>query len=248
MTRQHTSYPGNKLAVYIRSTIFFVGMAMTTLVIAPLMILSFPISTFFFRYTYLSGVWVTLVLWMLKFVCRLSFKVEGLEHIPQRTSIIFSKHQSAWETIAVQKIFPPMVFILKRELLRLPFFGWALATCEPISINRQLRKQALRQLVDQGLQRVKKGAWVVVFPEGTRVSPGQKMKYSGGGALLAHKSGCPVVPVAHNAGKFWPRNSFLKYPGVIQVRIGPLIESKEKSASEINREAEAWIEGQMEEI
>jgi len=174
--------------------------------------------------------------------------VEGLEHIPHRTAIIFSKHQSAWETIAVQKIFPPMVFILKRELLRLPFFGWALATCEPISINRGLKKQALRQLVDQGLQRLKKGVWVVVFPEGTRVAPGQKMKYSGGGALLAHKSGCPVIPVAHNAGEFWPRNSFLKYPGVIQMRIGPLIDSKGKSASEINREAEAWIESQMEEI
>lgn len=248
MMQQNPSFQANKFLAYIRSTIFFFGMAITTLVIAPLMIILYPVSTYVFRYRYCSGCWVTIVLWMLEHICGLGFRVEGLENIPRQAAIIFSKHQSAWETIALQKIFPPLVFILKREVLWIPFFGWALATCEPISINRQSKRQALRQVIHQGKERLEAGRWVVIFPEGTRVAPGQKKKYSGGGGLLAHQTGCPVVPVAHNAGEFWPRKSFLKFPGLIQVKIGPMIESKDKSASQINQEAEAWIERQMSEI
>ena len=127
----------------------------------------------------------------------------------------------------------------------LPFFGWALATCDPIAIDRQSKKAALRQIIKKGTERLKSGCWVVIFPEGTRVPAGQRKKYGIGGALLAEKSGFPVVPVAHNAGEFWGRRSFLKYPGVIQVRIGPVIETQNRRADEINREAEEWIEEQM---
>lgn len=245
----HNSFSqGNNIQLYIRSAIFFAGQVISTLVIAPLMIIAVPFLSFDFRYRYLSGVWVRFNLWALKKICGLGFQIDGLENIPDHNAIIFCKHQSAWETIALQTIFAPIVFIMKRELLFLPFFGWALATCNPIAIDRQSQKKALQQVIGQGIQRLKNGSWVVIFPEGTRVAPGESKKYSGGGALLAQKSGYQVLPIAHNAGDFWPRKSFLKRPGVIRVQIGPAIESKGKSAKGINVEAAKWIENQMRKI
>lgn len=221
-------------------------MALSTLIIAPIMIGAL-MAPFSIRY-WIANQWVTFNLWSLNTICHLRHHVYGTENIPQHTSIIFCKHQSAWETIAVQKIFPPLVFILKRELLLLPFFGWALATCDPIAIDRKSKKAALNSVVKQGTERLNTGRWVVIFPEGTRVAPGEQRKYGAGGAILAEKSGYPIIPVAHNAGEFWGRYSFLKYPGVIQVRIGPPIETKNRRASEINNEAASWIEQQMQQI
>jgi 1-acyl-sn-glycerol-3-phosphate acyltransferase len=171
--------------------------------------------------------------------------VRGQENIPSENGVILCKHQSAWETIALQAIFPPLVFILKRELLRIPIWGWAMAALEPIAINRKAKSAALKQVLNDGEARLKAGRWVVIFPEGTRIAPGQKGRYNASGGMLAHRAGCPVVPVAHNAGEFWGRNAFLKYPGMIQVRIGPAIDAGQFSASEINRQAEEWIESQM---
>ncbi|MCI0668565.1 MAG: 1-acyl-sn-glycerol-3-phosphate acyltransferase, partial [Methylococcaceae bacterium] len=196
----------------------------------------------------IAQLWVSLILWLLKAICGIDHRIEGSENIPSGNAIIFSKHQSAWETISLQKIFPPQVFIIKRELLWLPFFGWALATCEPIAIDRKAGKAALRQVVDQGMRRLKSGRWVVIFPEGTRVKPGQIGRYGAGGGVLAHRSGYLVVPVAHNAGRYWPRNGFLKYPGTIRVRIGKPISPENRSANEINQAAQDWIEQQMAEI
>lgn len=243
MTQHVPSSKSGNAQIHLRSALFFLNMALSTLIIAPIMI-SVVIAPFNIRY-WLANQWVVYNLWSLQKICRLSYEVEGQENIPKKAGIIFCKHQSAWETIALQQIFPPVVFILKRELLLLPFFGWALATCDPIAIDRQSKKAALRQIIKKGTERLKSGRWVVIFPEGTRVAPGQHKKYSIGGALLAEKSGYPIVPVAHNAGEFWGRRSFLKYPGVIQVRIGPVIETHNRRADKINKEAEEWIEGQM---
>ncbi len=176
------------------------------------------------------------------------YQVEGVENIPEGNAVIMCKHQSTWETLALQVIFPPQVWVMKRELLKVPFFGWGLAMLEPIAIDRKARGKARQQLIEQGTQRLEAGRWVVIFPEGTRIPPGKKGRYALGGASLAHSSGYPVVPMAHNAGEFWPRRQFTKQPGTIQVRIGPLIEGKDKSVEEINAEVEAWIEGQMQEI
>ena len=243
MTQHNPSFQSSNAQAYVRSGLFFLNMALSTLIIAPIMI-SVVVASFSIRY-WLANQWVTYNLWSLKKICHLRYEVEGKGNIPEQAGIIFCKHQSAWETIALQQIFPPVVFILKRELLLLPFFGWALATCDPIAIDRQSKKAALRQIIKKGTERLKSGCWVVIFPEGTRVPAGQRKKYGIGGALLAEKSGFPVVPVAHNAGEFWGRRSFLKYPGVIQVRIGPVIETQNRRADEINREAEEWIEEQM---
>ncbi|HKI63699.1 MAG TPA: lysophospholipid acyltransferase family protein, partial [Burkholderiales bacterium] len=146
---------------------------------------------------------------------------------------------------AFQIIFPPQVYLLKRELLWLPFFGWGLALTSPIAIDRSRGTAALRRLVRLGKERLERGFWVVVFPEGTRIPPGERRKYQPGGAMLAEHSGAPVVPVAHNAGLLWPRNAFLKRPGTITVRIGPTIDSAGRDAKTINTLAEQWIEEQQ---
>ena len=150
--------------------------------------------------------------------------------------------------MALQKMFPPQVWIMKREIFWLPFFGWALALMGSIGIDRGSGRSAVQQIVKQGKQRLDQGRWIVIFPEGTRVAPGQKKRYGIGGAILAEESGYPLVPVAHNAGEFWPRRGLVKRPGVIKVIIGPVIKPNGKSASEMNKIAEQWIEGKVEEI
>lgn len=189
--------------------------------------------------------WVPIMMWVIRVVLGIRYTVIGRENMPPGPAVILSKHQSAWETIALQQIFPPLCFVLKRELLRVPFFGWGLAQIPGIAIDRSAGKDALSQVVEQGRERLKEGMWVVVFPEGTRVAPGTTHRYKPGGAILAKRAGVPVVPVAHNAGEFWRRNAFLKRSGEIVVSIGPMIEVKGVKADEINRRAEAWVEGEM---
>jgi 1-acyl-sn-glycerol-3-phosphate acyltransferase len=159
--------------------------------------------------------------------------------------VILSKHQSAWETIGLQAIFPPLVFVLKRSLLWIPFLGWAFAAVKMISIDRSAGKDALRQVAEQGRERLKAGYWVIIFPEGTRIAPGESRRFKTGGAHLAVAAGVPAVPVAHNAGEFWARNAFVKKPGVITVSIGPAIDPVGKSAAEVTALAEQWIATEM---
>jgi 1-acyl-sn-glycerol-3-phosphate acyltransferase len=233
-------------SVYLRSTIFFLGQLLSTFLLGPVLVLMRP---FRFKRRYaVANAWVRFNLWLLRAVCGLSFEVRGIENIPERNGLIVCKHQSAFETIALQAIFPPVVFILKQELLRIPIWGWAMATLEPIAINRQAKAQAMKQVLRDGESRLKAGRWVVLFPEGTRVAPGQRGRYGSSGGILAHRAGCPVVPVAHNAGEYWTKNGFLKFPGVIQIRIGPPLDASQLTALEINRQTESWIESQMAEI
>lgn len=189
--------------------------------------------------------WVPLMLWVIRHVLGIRYRVIGRENIPPGPAVVLSKHQSAWETIALQQIFPPLCYVLKRELLRVPFFGWALGMIPGIAIDRKAGKDALSQVVEQGRQRLKEGMWVVVFPEGTRVAPGAVRPYKPGGAILAKRAGVPVVPVAHNAGEFWRRNAFIKRPGEVIVSIGPAIDVKGVKAEEINARSQEWIEAEM---
>lgn len=227
----------------LRSVLFNAGMVIFAVVfaVAGLLFTPFPFRV---RYAFISQ-WARITLWWLAVTCNLRFEVEGRDNIPGGTAIIFCKHQSAWETLALQRIFPPQVWLMKRELLWIPFFGWGLAMLEPIAINRSQGTKAIRQLVEQGAARLRDGRWVVIFPEGTRVAPGQRGTYHKGGALLAEKSACPVVPVAHNAGEYWPRHGFMKKPGTIRMVIGPAITPAGRKAAEINALAEQWIENEM---
>lgn len=171
--------------------------------------------------------------------------VIGRENIPGHASVIIAKHQSAWETVALQELFVPSVFVLKRELLLIPFFGWGLAAIRMISIDRKAGKEALRHIVEQGKDRLEQGIWVIIFPEGTRMAPGEHKPFQIGGAFMATKAQATVVPVAHNAGELWPKNAFIKRPGTITVSIGPAFDTTGMSVQEVNQRAEAWIETEM---
>ncbi len=228
------------LNLYFRSSLFAISQAFSTLLLGPAMVLARPLS-FSIRYG-LANAWVRYNLAVLRWICGLNHTVVGQEHIPPHNGVILCKHQSAWETLALQVIFPPLSFILKQELLKIPVWGWAMATQEPIAIDRTARTAAIKQILRDGEQRLKQGRWVVIFPEGTRVPPGEKGQYNASGALLAARAGCPVIPVAHNAGLYWAKNGFLKYPGTIQVRIGPAILTEGRSPADIMAEVERWIE------
>lgn len=227
----------------LRSLIFNLGMWLTIPPFALLAILLIPLPPVT-RSRLVSG-WAHLMMAWLALACGLRFRVIGRENIPARPCVILAKHQSAWETIAFQTIFPPQIWVLKRELLWIPFFGWALAALSAIAIDRASGREALKQLVSQGKNRLVRGLWVVIFPEGTRTAPGERGKYHIGGAWLATHTGATVVPVAHNAGEFWSRNSLLKHPGLITVSIGQPIEAAGMKTEELNQRVEDWIEAEM---
>ncbi len=230
----------------LRSTLFSAGQILLTLLFSPIAVATFalPYRT---RYRVVMQ-WTTLNIWWLAVTCGLRHRVEGLENIPSRATVVLCKHQSTWETLVLPRYFSPQTWVLKRELLRIPFFGWGLATLRPIAIDRGAGRNALEQVVEQGMRRLAEGIWVVVFPEGTRVAPGARRRYRLGGAVLAEKSGRAVVPVAHDAGDYWPRRGFLKRPGTIRLVIGAPIESKGRSAAEINARAAEWIESTVHEL
>jgi 1-acyl-sn-glycerol-3-phosphate acyltransferase len=172
-----------------------------------------------------------------------------MEHVTNSLDlpvVVLSKHQSAFETIAFIAIFPKhLCFVFKRELLWLPFFGWALGMLNMIHINRSKRETAAISVANQGRQRLRDGNWILIFPEGTRTPTGSHRPYRKGGARLAVATNASVIPVAHNSGRVWPRNSFLKYPGLVTISIGPLISSAGKTGDQLNAEVEEWIEAEM---
>jgi 1-acyl-sn-glycerol-3-phosphate acyltransferase len=227
----------------LRSTLFALALVVVTPPYALLALATFPLPRIA-RYNVISG-WSRLVVRLARALCGIRWTVEGREHLPAKPAVILAKHQSAWETLAFQEIFPPQVLVLKKELLWIPFFGWGLALMSPIAIDRANGRAALRDIARRGKERLEQGFWVVIFPEGTRVRVGEKRDYQQGGAWLAVQCGVPVVPVAHNAGRLWPRNAFFKRAGNVTVRIGPAIPTAGREAKQISAEAEAWIEGQQ---
>lgn len=231
---------------FIRSLAFFLIQMTWVPFYATLVLFTAPLKPHT-RYYYIKGLAYSLI-WLLRVVCNIRMEVRGRENIPKEPCIILCKHQSAWETFALQTVFPDQVYVLKRELLWLPFFGWGLALQSPIAINRGAGQYAMKELLKQGKQRLEDGFCVVVFPEGTRMPYGKRGKYKIGGALLAASSGAWVSPVAHNAGKHWGRNAFMKYPGTIVISIGEPIDPSGLKPEEINRKVEDWIEAEMERI
>jgi len=232
--------------VLLRSALFTLFQIVVTPPFAVVALLTFPFAAIT-RYRIISG-WARINIAVVRILCGIRYQVIGKEHIPREPCVILSKHQSAWETLAYQVIFPPQVWVIKRELLRIPFFGWGLAMLSPIAIDRGAGTRALKQMADQGRDRLERGFSIVIFPEGTRVAPGEHRKYHPGGAWVAVQTSAPVVPVAHNAGRCWRRNAFLKYPGLITVSIGAPIAPQHMTAEELNRRAEEWIESETRRI
>jgi 1-acyl-sn-glycerol-3-phosphate acyltransferase len=227
----------------LRSSLFLLGQVITAPIFTLIAFLALPLNPVT-RNVLISG-WARSMIWWLRITCNIRHEVTGLENLPESPSIILSKHQSAWETLAFQAIFPTQVYVLKRELLWIPIFGWGLAMSSPIAIDRSAGREALKKLVAKGAARLKSGLWVVIFPEGTRKAPGEKGKYQIGGAWLAVHTKTQVVPVAHNAGRYWAKNSFIKKPGTIQIHIGKPIQTAGLKVDAVNNLAETWIESEM---
>lgn len=228
------------------SAAFNLIMWTSVLIYAPLMLLTFPLS-FAWRF-YLISRWAAFHVWLARALCGVRYEVHGREHLPAGPAIIMSKHQSTWETLALPSLLPPQTFVLKRELIWLPLFGWALALIKPIAIDRGSRRAAIQQIIEQGRARLAEGIWITVFPEGTRVAPGQRRRWGVGGAVLAAETGHPVVPVAHDAGHYWRRRGFFKRPGTIRLVIGPPIAAEGRSAEEILRRTETWVNRTVERL
>jgi 1-acyl-sn-glycerol-3-phosphate acyltransferase len=197
----------------------------------------------------LSRSWSLLLLRLLRLICGLDYRIYGLENLPEQPCILMAKHQSAWETIALPGVIPrQQAWVLKQELMRVPFFGWALKAFRPIAIDRSAGRKAMRQLLQQGKTHLAEGNSILVFPEGTRVAVGERKPFTIGGALLAERSNAPIVPIAHNAGVFWKRRAVRKLPGRIQLVIGPPIACEGRSAQELNALAEDWINTTVESL
>lgn len=232
--------------LYFRCLLYYAGQVLSAIIVCFLTLMCFALPSL--ARARVIGLWARFNIWTLGIFCGIRYRVSGAGNIPQTPAIIIANHQSAWETLGFQLIFPAQCYLLKKELLWIPFFGWGLALHRPIAINRSKKTRALDILIKQGIIRLKEGRWLVIFPEGTRRNPGELGKFQVGGAMIAAKSGYPVVPVVHNAGLFWPRNRFLKYPGTVDVVIGPVIETTGKKARQINQEVEAWIRSGQERL
>jgi 1-acyl-sn-glycerol-3-phosphate acyltransferase len=234
------------LILFFRTLLFYIGLVAVVLTLLPGMLIGLFIPPLP-RNRYFTG-WGRSIIWWQKIICGLTYEVTGRENIPEGNGIILSKHQSAWETFTLQLVFPAQTWVLKKVLLYIPVFGWGLALAGSIGIDRGRGTQALKQVIDKGTDRLKKGLWVVIFPEGTRGLPRVPGKYNPGGAMLAVRSGYLAVPVAHNAGSFWPRSGWPIRPGVIQMVIGEAIDPAGKKPGEINELVSTWIEARMKEI
>ncbi|WP_456407855.1 lysophospholipid acyltransferase family protein [Thiolapillus sp.] len=236
------------MLITLRSSLYFVAMVLSIGVFGLAIVtigMLLPLSA----RDRIAAAWGSTNLWLMKLICGLEYRIHGEENLPQHASIVMCKHQSTWETISLKAIIrPQQSWILKQELMRLPVFGWALAAIPNIPIDRSAGRKAVKQIVERGTELLKQDRTIIVFPEGTRTAPGEKRKYGIGGALLAEKSGYPVVPIAHNAGVFWRRRGLKKYPGAIDVVVGEAFDPKGMKASEITRKVEAWIEAEVEKL
>jgi len=236
--------------IAIRSTVFMAWALLWSVLTAPLVVGAALLLRG--RWGYHAGkLWRLGIQFGVENILGIRPKVIGLENMPQEPCVILSKHQSDWETMTIQDYVPKgayCVFVLKKELLRVPLVGWGLAAMKMISIDRAAGKNALDQVVAQGRERLQQGYYVIIFPEGTRVAPGQKKRYKPGGAYLATHVGCKVVPIAHNAGELWPRQAFLKKPGTVTISIGPAFDATGMTEAEVNQRTEDWIEGEMQRL
>ncbi len=191
----------------------------------------------------LARVWARVILVVLRWTCRLDFRVEGAERLPSGNHVVLMKHSSSWETVAQAVLFPTQVWVLKRELTWIPFVGWGIRQLRAIAVKRgSVGPAAVRDVLEQGKARLAEGDWVIFFPEGTRMPPGETRKYGVSGVMLAAANERLIVPVAHDSGYYWPRRGWIKRPGVIRVVIGPPIRASDRNPREVNAEAQAWIE------
>ena len=228
-----------------RSILFALFQSVVTAIYAVLVLLAFWVPRLP-RFKFITG-WCALNLAGARWLCGIRHRVIGRENIPPRGAphIVMSKHSSTWETLALNFLVPPLAFVAKKELLSIPFFGWAFKLASPIVIDRKAGKDAMQQIVEQGRERIEQGFWIVVYPEGTRIRAGKRAHYKTGGARLAIALDIPIVPVAHNAGYLWPKGILGKRAGTVTVSIGPPISPEGRDMQRLTNEVESWIENEV---
>jgi 1-acyl-sn-glycerol-3-phosphate acyltransferase len=234
----------SNITLFLRSLAFALLVVLATLIWAPMCFLFAPLP-YNKRYR-LTAWWNKFVIWSAKVVCGIRYQIKGFENLPDAPAILLSKHQSAWETIFLLDKMPrPLVFVFKKELLYIPFFGWGIALLRMIPIDRSKARDAFAKVVEQGKKRLADGQWIIMFPEGTRIPVGKKGKYKVGGTRVAVETNTVVVPMAVNSGECWPKNSFIKKPGTITVSIGKPISPEGLTPNELLQKVENWIESEM---
>jgi 1-acyl-sn-glycerol-3-phosphate acyltransferase len=234
----------SRITLFLRSLLFALAMAIATVIWVFVCLLAAPLP--YNKRYYVTSRWNVFVIWAARVLCGIRYEVKGTENLPDAPAILLSKHQSAWETIFYLCAMPrPLVYVFKKELTYIPFFGWGIALLRMIPIDRSNGKDAFAQVVMHGRRRLADGQWIIMFPEGTRIPVGKKGKYKGGGARLAVETNTAVVPIAMNAGECWPKNSFIKKPGLITVSIGKPISPEGLNAVELMQQVENWIESEM---
>lgn len=230
--------------LFLRSLFFVLVLLLITPVWACVCLLAAPLP--YNRRYYVTSRWNVFTIWLAKAVCGIDYRFKGWDNLPDAPVILMPKHQSAWETIFLLCMMPrPLVFVFKKELLYVPFFGWALGLLRMIPIDRSSGKNAFRQIVTQGKKRLADGQWIIMFPEGTRIPVGQKGQYKSGGTRLAIQTKALVVPIALNSGECWPKNAFVKHPGTVTVSIGPPISPEGQTPDSLLQQVEDWIEAEM---
>ncbi len=231
-----------------RSCLFYFGYVLATVLWGGLSVLIAWVLPYRTRFSFIIGCWTRFSLWWLKVTCGIRYEVSGLEHVPADPCVVLCRHESTWETLFLQTLFAPQATLIKRELLRIPFFGWAFALLRPIAIDRRSPRDALKKLIRSGRERLESGIWVVLFPEGTRMAPEQLGRFQAGGAALATATGSPLLVVAHNAGQHWPAHRFMKRPGTIQVRIGAPLAANGEDSKVLTEQSRALMHELLEEI
>ena len=228
----------------LRSLVFYLGYALIMVQQSVASLLLWPLLPRAWIHRYTASACV-LSVWWARVICGIRYEVVGIDNIPDTPCVVLAKHQSAWETLFLQGYLQPASTVAKRELLRIPFFGWGMALMQPIVINRAQPVQALKEVIRQGVERLRAGYKVIIFPEGTRTLPGEQREYSAGGAMLAVRAKAPVLPVALNSGDCWPRGTLIKRPGLIRVVFGPVLATEGESAKVVTERARSWIESEM---
>jgi len=236
------------MLVAIRSLIYTTLMILTTGLFGVVVLVSALLPLTIEQRYAIPRTWGRFLTWLAGVICGLDYVIEGQENLPKQPFISLWKHSSAWDTMAQMFVVPTASWLLKREVIWIPIVGWAVSTYRPIAINRSAGHKAVNQVVKQGRERLAAGMGVIVYPEGTRVAPGQTRKYGISGALLATQTGAPVVPIAHNSGYFWRRRSIIKKPGTIRVVIGPPIDPQGMDPRQLNEQVQQWIEAKIAEI
>ncbi len=246
MSAENSRGPGIVLAL-LRSVLFYLVYGVSVCLHSVVMLIVAPFIDYPRRYALLVS-WNRFAVQWARLACGIRYEVSGLENLPSRGCVVVANHQSSWETIFLATLFPQVCILLKRELLSIPFFGWALRLLRPIAIDRDNPRAALKQLVEQGAARLGQGNSVLIFPEGTRVESGQAIRFTRGAAQLAIRAGADILCVAHDAGKCWPGKRLLKFPGIVHVAISRPLPSAGAEAGALTREAQAWIEARLAEF